>query len=191
MMLNSWKGDGPCQDCGGPNIRWSAPFEIWDSVMDCGIDGSTGGIRCPQCFVRRAWDKGLTDVNWSLVPIPKGFGVSVPLKGRVVPTYHYYVGEPRELMRQWYASFVGTDGHWHEWPNGSTLFAESPPRGGIVTLAPILCLDFRALKTRAVVVISRFRFFTNRPVILGHVNSPYRLLARTIQRLRTRRSGVE
>ncbi len=100
-MSDSWLGDGPCEDRGGPNIRWSAPFEIWDSVMECEPGVSTGGIRCPQCFVRRAWDKGLTDVNWSLVPIPKGFGVKVPLEGRVVPRYFYFKGEPRELMRQW------------------------------------------------------------------------------------------
>jgi hypothetical protein len=49
-------------------------------------------------------------VNWALVPIPKGFCPDVPLRGRVVPTYHYFRGNPAQLFRQWYASFKGTDG---------------------------------------------------------------------------------
>lgn len=168
--------------------------------MDCGLDGSTGGVRCPLCFVRRAWDKGLTDVNWELVPIPKGFGARMPLEGRVVPTYHYYTGEPRELMRQWYASFIGTDGHWHQWDQAqaewretrdSALFAESPVSGDGVTLSSVLLLDLQSLKASGVRVVSRVFFFIDRPVVLRHFISSDGLLSRTLHRLNHWRSGVE
>ena len=113
-LAEPWHGNGPCRDCGGPNIRWTAPPELWDSVTGASPGVSTGGILCPACFVRRAWGMGLQRVNWALVPIPKGFCPKVPLDGRVVPTAHYFRGNPTELMGQWYASFVGTDGKWCE-----------------------------------------------------------------------------
>jgi hypothetical protein len=129
--------------------------------MDTKPGVSTGGIKCPQCFVRRAWDKGLTDVNWELVPVPKGFSAKVPLEGRVVPTYTDYSGEPRELLRQWYATFIGTDGRWKVWreeqrPSSATpstpahlgesaLLAETPTGGDRVGVHPVRSLDLLAL----------------------------------------------
>jgi hypothetical protein len=50
-----------CQQCGGPNIVWFAPNEIWNRVM---LDG---GILCPICFVQRAETEGIKEI-WRLAP---------------------------------------------------------------------------------------------------------------------------
>jgi hypothetical protein len=171
-MSRSWEGDGPCKDCGGANIRWTAPYEIWDSVTGAAPGVSTGGILCPQCFVRRAWDKGLTDVNWSLVPIPKGFSVKVPLRGRVVPTYHYFEGVPRELLRQWYATFIGTDGRWKTWPEESADLTETSPGRDRVSVNPVRRFDLLSLAALLVVVIHGRIFRSGRVVVLRHGGSP-------------------
>lgn len=198
-MVADWLGDGPCEDCGGPNIRWSAPFELWDSVMDCQPGVSTGGIKCPQCFVRHAWDKGLIEVNWSLIPIPKGFGAKVPLEGRVVPTYHYYKGEPRELMRQWYASFIGTDGHWHEWDTAqadwrkakdSANLAGGPTHRNLTSAINIRGFNFASFFARRIPVIDGVVLRRLGPVIL-HKFPLDSSLGRTLHRLIIRRLGVE
>jgi hypothetical protein len=186
----TWEGTGPCDECGGSNIRWTAPYELWDAVMDAKAGVSTGGIKCPQCFVRRAWNKGLTDVNWSIVPVPKGFSVNVPLEGRAVPRYHYYQGEPRQLLRQWYATFIGTDGRWKVWNEGvrpSTatpptpanldelaLLAETPTRGEHVDVNPISGLNLFSLFTVLVGVIHGWNFRRQRVVIAGHDDLPRR-----------------
>ena len=195
-----WEGDGPCEDCGGKNVRWHAPFEIWDSVMDTEPGVSTGGVRCVLCFVRRAWDKGLTDVNWELVPIPKGFGAKMPLEGRVVPRYHYFKGEPRELMRQWYASFIGTDGCWKEWDTAqaqwreardSALLAGVTPRRNRVARLLVLRLNARPRNTIRIPVIHRMILFGARPVVLRHLGPLSRLVNRTVHLSDSRRSGTQ
>jgi hypothetical protein len=152
--------------------------------MDTEPGVSTGGIKCPQCFVRRAWDKGLTDVNWELVPVPKGFCAKVPLGGRVVPTYHYYEGEPRELLRQWYTTFIGTDGRWKVWreaPRPSTalpptpadlddsaLFAETPTGRDCVGVHPVRRLDLLTLFAVLVGVVDRWGLRRRRVVVERH-----------------------
>jgi len=74
-----------------------------------------GGIICAKCFVKRAYAKGLTDYSWALVPKPPGMDVEMPLRGRVTPRYHRFVGEPPELVRQWYASYLNCQGEWDSW----------------------------------------------------------------------------
>jgi len=159
--------------------------------MGCEPGVSTGGIRCPQCFVQRAWNKGLTDVNWSLIPIPKGFSVKVPLEGRVTLRYHYYKGEPRELMHQWYASFIDTHGHWQQWPSELTDFAGATTWRDGVTRHQVRGLDLLALVALAIPVIHRLGFRRLRPVILRHFDSSDGLLSRTLYRPNVSRSGLE
>lgn len=132
---------------------------------------STGGILCPQCFVARAWDLGLTNVNWALIPIPKGFCPDVPLRGRVVPLYHYFTGDPPELMRQWYAAFVDTLGHWKMWSGESADFAEIPANGDGVRVSPVLRLDLEALFARLVRVVHVRNFRSDRVVVRRHGDS--------------------
>ena len=111
-----WEGNSPCQDCGARNIIWTAPHELWESVMECVPGIRTGGIICPTCFVRRAYAKGITQYVWYLVPKPHGMDPKVPLEGRVTPTYHHFTGLPTELLRQWYACFLNPSGQWASWP---------------------------------------------------------------------------
>jgi len=47
-------GDGPCQDCGGPNVVWWADNSTWNFIMGGpGRRDDPGGIVCPTCFGRR------------------------------------------------------------------------------------------------------------------------------------------
>lgn len=112
-----WEGNGPCEDCGGRNFPWSAPHELWESVMGC--EPGAGGIICAQCFTIRCHAKGIgrgLGLGWYLVPKPNGMDPAVPLQGRVTPTYHRFVGEPDELVGQWYASYQDCEGRWKRWP---------------------------------------------------------------------------
>ena len=108
-----WEGDGPCKDCGGRNFPWRSPPELWESVMGC--EPGAGGIVCAQCFVKRAYAKGLRDYTWFMVPVPVSMDPEVPLRGRVAPTYQRFAGPPTEVVRQWYAAFLDCRGNWARW----------------------------------------------------------------------------
>lgn len=54
--------EGTCHACGGPNVVWFAPSEVWNSVV-----GDSGGILCPTCFIAAARLAGL-DVPWRVAP---------------------------------------------------------------------------------------------------------------------------
>ncbi len=43
-----------CQECGKENVSWYADNDLWNAVMP-----DDGGILCPQCFEKKAKDKGL------------------------------------------------------------------------------------------------------------------------------------
>lgn len=51
-----------CERCGGPNVVWFAPNDLWNRVI-----GSPEGIVCPRCFVLAAEAKGIDEI-WSLAP---------------------------------------------------------------------------------------------------------------------------
>ncbi|GAA0738601.1 hypothetical protein Drose_04375 [Dactylosporangium roseum] len=54
-----------CHRCGGPNIAWSAPSPLWNSVMRGGsINGEEefDGIVCPPCFARLAEERGIAEL---------------------------------------------------------------------------------------------------------------------------------
>ncbi len=51
-----------CHRCGGNNVVWFAPNEIWNQV-DAPED-----ILCPSCFVISAELKGITPTGWRLAP---------------------------------------------------------------------------------------------------------------------------
>lgn len=50
-----------CDACGGPNIVWHAPNELWNRAMP------NDGIVCPLCFVVAARKSGI-DLVWCLAP---------------------------------------------------------------------------------------------------------------------------
>lgn len=54
-----------CMDCGGENVVWFAPNDLWNRVM-----GSPNGIVCPNCFIKRAERAGLDRAAWRLEPEP-------------------------------------------------------------------------------------------------------------------------
>jgi hypothetical protein len=80
--------------------------------MEC--EPGQGGLLCVTCFVAYAHARGITDCMWFIVPVPKHLDTQVPIRGRVTPTYHRFVGEPSELFRQWYAGFVNNSGVWEQ-----------------------------------------------------------------------------
>lgn len=51
-----------CQRCGGPNVIWFAPNELWNRVV-----GSPNGILCPVCFIKMAEAMGIS-TTWRLEP---------------------------------------------------------------------------------------------------------------------------
>jgi hypothetical protein len=67
-LSNELIGDGPCQDCGSDNIRWSAESPFWNMVMG-GPDSrdDPGGIVCVRCFVVRADAAGYNPDGWRLL----------------------------------------------------------------------------------------------------------------------------
>lgn len=54
-----------CHDCGGPNVRWFAPNDLWNLVIG-GPEAKDdpGGIVCPICFVRRAEKADISPSAW-------------------------------------------------------------------------------------------------------------------------------
>jgi hypothetical protein len=48
-----------CEKCGGDNVTWFAPNELWNAV-----NGSPNGIMCPLCFIRTAEAKGFNTAAW-------------------------------------------------------------------------------------------------------------------------------
>lgn len=68
-------GDGPCQDCGAPNIRWFADSGLWNRVVG-GPDArdDPGGIFCIHCFVKRADATGCNPSAWHLALVPRSGG---------------------------------------------------------------------------------------------------------------------
>jgi hypothetical protein len=85
----------------------------------------------------------------------------VPLRGRVTPTYHRFVGEPTELLRQWYASYQDCSGDWARWTpaEDSALLTEGATGGDRVGVDSVRRLDFQALFAFLVVVVHRLRFY--------------------------------
>jgi hypothetical protein len=53
-----------CQQCDRQNVVWSAPNDLWNSVM-----GSPNGIVCPTCFIVMAAAAGIDRV-WRVEPQP-------------------------------------------------------------------------------------------------------------------------
>lgn len=51
-----------CDACGGPNVVWFAPNDLWNRVV-----GSPNGILCPTCFIRAAERCGVEAV-WRVDP---------------------------------------------------------------------------------------------------------------------------
>lgn len=52
-----------CERCGGPNVTWFAPNEVWNRVV-----GSPNGIWCPGCFISHAEANGFDDRAWKVEP---------------------------------------------------------------------------------------------------------------------------
>jgi hypothetical protein len=53
-----------CQECGGPNVTWFAPNEVWNLATD----NNRGLILCPICFIRRASARGIDPSAWRVEP---------------------------------------------------------------------------------------------------------------------------
>jgi hypothetical protein len=54
--------EATCERCGGPNVVWFAPNDLWNRVV-----GSPNGILCPTCFIRAAEASGVEAV-WRVTP---------------------------------------------------------------------------------------------------------------------------
>jgi hypothetical protein len=63
MTTPAMHPESVCQDCGGANVVWFAPNDIWNRVV-----GSPNGILCPRCFIVRANRAGI-DARWSVAPV--------------------------------------------------------------------------------------------------------------------------
>lgn len=109
----SWEGNGPCKDCGGANIRWHAPHDLWMSVVEC--IGGGGGLLCPTCFVKRAYAKGVDRYMWLLMPVPYNLNVEGPPVGAVLTPHRQFTGQPLDLLDEWYAGYVNNSGAWDHW----------------------------------------------------------------------------
>ncbi len=55
-----------CGDCGGPNVTWFAPNDLWNRVARK-PDGSDPML-CPTCFIVRAEAAGISGSAWMVVP---------------------------------------------------------------------------------------------------------------------------
>lgn len=53
--------EATCERCGGPNIVWHAPSELWNRAIP------EDGILCPLCFVVAARAAGIDEI-WRLQP---------------------------------------------------------------------------------------------------------------------------
>ena len=58
-------GDGPCTDCGGPNIVWHTENVLWNAV--CRQEPYVEPTLCVHCFVIRA-EKMFQVTGWLLLP---------------------------------------------------------------------------------------------------------------------------
>lgn len=54
--------ESTCQKCGGPNIAWFAPSEIWNAAHE------EFGVLCPICFVALAEKVGHDKDAWIIQP---------------------------------------------------------------------------------------------------------------------------
>ena len=54
--------ESACEACGGPNIIWFAPNDLWNAYA------GNYCILCPICFARRAESGGLRPTAWVLRP---------------------------------------------------------------------------------------------------------------------------
>lgn len=61
-----------CQDCGGPNVVWFAPNDLWNAVFPRGPNRGPDRLLCPVCFIRLAERAGLDGKAWEVKP--KGYG---------------------------------------------------------------------------------------------------------------------
>lgn len=58
-----------CYDCGGPNVVWFAPSQLWNLVVRQSIrnQGGADPMLCPRCFILRADAEGVNLV-WCVSP---------------------------------------------------------------------------------------------------------------------------
>lgn len=56
--------EATCDDCGGKNVIWFAPSEMWNKVARR-PDGEP--MLCPRCFILRAEAMGIHEV-WMVTP---------------------------------------------------------------------------------------------------------------------------
>jgi hypothetical protein len=61
--LAPFQSESICQACGGPNITWFAPNDVWNRVMP-----DDGGILCPTCFAHAAAAAGIRHAIWRFAP---------------------------------------------------------------------------------------------------------------------------
>lgn len=66
-------GDGPCQRCGGDNVRWWTERAFWNNVMaewrnEDPTGGDPGGIYCIPCFVIIVDTLGYDVPTWEFKP---------------------------------------------------------------------------------------------------------------------------
>jgi hypothetical protein len=66
MAVQSPHPEGPCFDCGGENVTWFAPNEIWNAVVRSGDKPDV--MLCPLCFIRRAERAGYNKDAWRIAP---------------------------------------------------------------------------------------------------------------------------
>lgn len=57
-----------CEQCGGPNVTWCAPNDLWNRVARR-QDGSDPML-CPRCFIIRAEAAGINKSAWVVMPEP-------------------------------------------------------------------------------------------------------------------------
>jgi hypothetical protein len=64
------RGDTPCEDCGGDNIKWFTLNVVWNEVREAQerFGSEAASIVCPTCFVVRADAAGYDVRSWLLLP---------------------------------------------------------------------------------------------------------------------------
>jgi hypothetical protein len=65
--IHSPHPEAVCDDCGGANVIWSAPSDVWNKVCRPNGEIVADPMLCPTCFAVRAKRAGL-DVSWTLSP---------------------------------------------------------------------------------------------------------------------------
>lgn len=66
LDVRPWRpsdGDTRCQQCGRPNVVWSAPHDLWNEVMP------NDGVLCPLCFMKTADAVENPPLAWSIQPL--------------------------------------------------------------------------------------------------------------------------